>query len=68
MDKRMRIHDHSMLASMPPFTGMMERIQAMNRPDIHLFIEAMETKMDQMMLLGAWELIDEKDAPFTESG
>eukprot|EP00957_Ditylum_brightwellii_P140094 10674658-Ditylum_brightwellii.AAC.1 len=39
--------------------------QAMNRPDAHLFEEAMEREMEAMMKLNAWEEIDILEVPYT---
>eukprot|EP00957_Ditylum_brightwellii_P106011 8087104-Ditylum_brightwellii.AAC.1 len=108
--EHVKIHNHSVLASMPPFSDMKKELvgrqlrtieylnclqkvddrinemhplvfvakansanipnywQAMNHPNNHMFIEAMKPEMEQIENLDAWELIDEKDVPFTESG
>eukprot|EP00957_Ditylum_brightwellii_P118044 9002732-Ditylum_brightwellii.AAC.1 len=38
--------------------------QAMNQPDAHLFMKAIQVEVDQMNKLDAWELIDESKVAF----
>eukprot|EP00957_Ditylum_brightwellii_P128414 9793916-Ditylum_brightwellii.AAC.1 len=42
--------------------------QAMNRPDAHLFEEAMEREMEAMTKLNAWEEIDISEVTYTTDG
>eukprot|EP00957_Ditylum_brightwellii_P112284 8561092-Ditylum_brightwellii.AAC.1 len=41
---------------------------AVNRPDVHLFEEAMEREMEAMMKLNAWKEIDISEVPYTSDG
>eukprot|EP00957_Ditylum_brightwellii_P162574 12379950-Ditylum_brightwellii.AAC.1 len=42
--------------------------QAMNCPNAHLFVKAMEEEMAAMEELKVWEIIDKKDVPTTADG
>eukprot|EP00957_Ditylum_brightwellii_P102484 7811548-Ditylum_brightwellii.AAC.1 len=42
--------------------------QALNRPDAHLFGEAMERKMEAMIKLNVWEEINISEVPYTADG